>query len=133
MAWIKIIDENGEEKVVDYGFNDVYIYKFEDFKDNPERAVENICNFVGTAMPVIKEEDYKRKWNIGYNERQIRISRKLNKLFKTRLNPNGIISLRYTLHPHKVIFQKDLFFRLSGKRTKLLPVYEHSKKLKEGV
>lgn len=108
-------------------FNDVYIYKYEDFRKNPDKIIKEMCNFIGVEMPEIDREAYKRKWNVGYSEKQIKIARKLNKIFKTRLNPNGIIPLGYSQHPHRIIFQRDLIFKLQGKRTKLLPVYPAKK------
>ncbi|RLF43351.1 MAG: hypothetical protein DRN18_00310 [Thermoplasmata archaeon] len=77
--------------------------------------------------PDIEEGAYKGRWNVGYTDRQIKIARILNKAFKTKLNPKGVIPLRYSLHPHRMIFQKDLIFKLQGKRTKLLPVYPAKK------
>ena len=110
-------------------FSDVYVYRFEDFKKNPEKIIEEICNFIGVETPEIEKEAYKRKWNVGYTEKQIKIARKLNKVFKTKLNPDGIIPLHYKWHPHRIIFQKEIWIRLrKGKNNKLLPVYEKENK-----
>jgi len=112
------------EKLIEF-FSDVYIYKFEDFKKNPEKIIEEICNFISVEIPEIEKEVYNRKWNIGYTEKQIKIARKLNKIFKTPYNPQGIIPLNYKWHPHRIIFQKEISIRLRrGKHNKLLPVYE---------
>lgn len=106
-------------------FSNVYVYRFEDFVKNPEEIIKNICNFIGVEMPEIEKEAYKRKWNIGYTEKQIKIARKLNKIFKTRLNPDGIIPLHYKWHPHRIILQKEISIRLKRRgQNKLLPVYE---------
>jgi len=110
------------EKLKQY-FNEVYIYRFEDFKKTPEKITREICDFIGVKTPKIKKETYKTKWNIGYTEKQIKIARKLNKIFKTELNPDGIIPLKHTLHPHRIIFQKDIILKLQGKTLKLYPVY----------
>jgi len=104
-------------------FEDVYIYRYEDFRKKPYEIIEEMCNFMDVEIPEIGKEAYGRKWNIGYTTQQIKVARILNKMFKTRLNPKGIIPLKYSLHPHRLMFQKDLFFKLQGKRTKLLPVY----------
>jgi len=77
----------------------------------------------------VEKEAYKRKWNVGYTEKQIKTARKLNKIFKTKLNPDGIIPLHYQWHPHRIIFQKEIFIRLrKGEDNKLLPVYEKENK-----
>ena len=94
----------------------------------PEKIVKEICDFIGVETPEIEKEAYKRKWNVGYTEKQIKIARKLNKIFKTRFNPDGIIPLKYTLHPHRIIFQKDIILKLKDKSLKLLPVYLPNKK-----
>lgn len=110
-------------------FKDVYVYKFEDFKSSPDKVIEEMCNFIGVEIPEIEKEAYKRKWNIGYTERQIKIARRLNKIFKTKLNPDGIIPLPYKWHPHRIIFQKEITLRLKKREhNKILPVYEGEKK-----
>lgn len=109
-------------------FRDVFIYKYEDFKKKPDKIIQDMCDFIGVEIPEIDEETYKRKWNVGYTEKQIKIARIINRVFKTKLNPKGIIPLKYTLHPHRILFQRDIIFKLQGKATKLLPVY-HSKEL----
>lgn len=108
-------------------FQDVYVYKYEDFRENPGKVVKKMCDFMGLETPKIEKEAYNRKWNIGYTQKQIKFARIINKLFKTRLNPDGIIPLRYELHPHRMIFQKDIIFKLQGKSTELPPVYPASK------
>lgn len=108
-------------------FEDVYVYKYEGFRKNPDKIIEEMCDFIDVETPQIEKEAYKRKWNVGYTDKQIKIARVINKLFKTRLNPNGIIPLRYGLHPHRMILQKDIIFRLQGKSTKLQPVYPANK------
>jgi len=106
-------------------FNDVYVYRFEDFKSTPDNVIEEMCQFIGVETPKIDKEAYKRKWNIGYTDKQIRIARRLNKIFKTKLNPSGIIPLHYKWHPHRIIFQKEIIIMLKrGKYNNLLPVYE---------
>lgn len=108
-------------------FREVFIYRYEDFRKKPYKVIEKMCDFIGVRSPEIEKEAYNRKWNIGYTEYQIKIARIINKIFKTRLNPKGIIPLRYSLHPHRIIFQRDLIFKLQGKHTKLLPVYPAKK------
>lgn len=103
-------------------FENVYIYKYEDFKKNPRKIINELCEFIGVETPEISEDTFHRKWNIGYTEWQIKIARIFNKIFKTELNKRGIIPLNYIWHPHRIIFQKDLIFKLESE--KLLPVYE---------
>jgi len=106
-------------------FSDTYIYKYEDFRKNPDGIIKEMCDFIGVETPEIEKEAYKRKWNVGYTEKQIRFARKLNKIFKTRLNPDGIIPLHYKWHPHRIIFQKEILIRFKkGENKKLLLVYE---------
>jgi len=110
-------------------FGDIYVYKYEDFRKNPDEVIKEMCDFIGVEMPEIDKDAYKRRWNIGYTYRQIKIARVLNKIFKTRLNPDGIIPLYYKWHPHRIIFQKEIFIRLrKGEDNKLLPVYEKENK-----
>jgi len=52
-------------KEIENRFSDVYVYRFEDFKKNPEKIIEEICNFIGVETPKIEKEAYKRKWNVG--------------------------------------------------------------------
>ena len=107
-------------------FKDVYVYKYEEFKKDPRKIIERMCEFMEVEVPEIEEKAFKRRWNIGYSKRQIKIARILNKIFKTRLNPQGIFPLDHTKHPHRIIFQRDIIFKLQGKKTVLPPVY-HSK------
>jgi len=120
-----VFDYNPYVKRLKEIFTDVYIYRFEDFKKDPDKLIQDMCDFMEVKAPEIERKAYKRKWNIGYTDKQIKIARKLNKVFKTPYNPRGIIPLKYKWHPHRIIFQKEISIRLRrGKHNKLLPVYE---------
>ena len=107
-------------------FSEVYIYKYEEFKADPQKFVEKLCEFIGVETPTIDKDVCTRKWNIGYTDRQVKIARIINRIFKTRLNEKGIIPLDYKWHPHRIIFQKEIILRLQN-RKKLLPVYPAKK------
>lgn len=109
-------------------FSGVYVYRYEDFQENPENIVNEICHFIGVTMPEIEPSAFKRKWNRGYTNRQMSIACTLNNIFKTKMNPNGIFPIPHKWHPHRLLFQSDLNLRLNkGKDTKLLPVYNAKK------
>jgi len=96
-----------------FGKKNVYIYKFENLKKNANSFVEGICKFIGTETPNFKII----RWNIGYSFWQTKISILINNIYKTSLNPNGIIPLKYKFHPHRVIFQSPFFPKiLRGKK-----------------
>lgn len=86
----------------------VYIYKFEDMKKDIFMHVKGICNFIDVEVPPFKNYSV----NSGYSFWQLKISILLNHLFKTWLNPAGIIPLPYDLLPHKIIFSNKYFPRI---------------------
>ncbi|MFW6134893.1 MAG: sulfotransferase [Elusimicrobiota bacterium] len=57
-------------------FSDVYVYKFEQLKDEPDRFVKGICNFIGVEVPRYSLETH----NKGYTERQIKTILNLDKI-----------------------------------------------------
>jgi hypothetical protein len=114
------MDKINYEKYIEYlkklfGKENVYIYKFENLKKNANSFVNGICKFIGTETP-----NFKRiKRNIGYSFWQTKVSILINNIYKTKLNPNGIIPLKYKYHPHRVIFQSPFFPKiLRGQKLK---------------
>jgi len=109
-------------------FGDVYVYKYGDFRKNSGRVIKEMYDFIGIEMPEIDKDAYNRRWNVGYTEREIEISRRANRIFKTKLNRNGIISLHYnTINasaPYN-ISKGSVPLRLKKRGyNKLLPVYK---------
>lgn len=59
-------------------FDNVYIYRFEDFIADKNKIVREICSFIGVEEVVFKDKRY----NVGLNERQIRLGMFLNRFKK---------------------------------------------------
>lgn len=60
-------------------FDNVYIYTFENLKNNTDECLKNICNFIGCDVPIFEN----KKYNVGWNDKQIKIARFLNRCFKS--------------------------------------------------
>ncbi len=70
-----IIDMDEYAKEVNDRFDEVYVYKFEDLKKNPDKVIKGICAFIGVSVP-----DYKNvKRNASLNDKQLNTLRILNK------------------------------------------------------
>ncbi len=123
-----------------FGFDNVYIYYFENFVKDKKTFLRNLVEFLGENE--IPEYDDVIK-NRGYGELQVKLAKILNPCFKSRFNPNGIDyrkriprgdpiprkilqnKLSYTLHYKKYRFPPDI-------RKKLKNFYiEDNKRLKE--
>jgi hypothetical protein len=70
-----------------FNSKNVFIYKFEDLKENPEETVKKMTQFIGKSIDEFKVQSY----NVSWNSKQIKTCRRLNRFFRTRLNPYGII------------------------------------------
>lgn len=93
--------------------NKIYVYRYEDMGKDINSHVKGICDFIGVDVP---EFTLERK-NIGYSLWQLKVSRFVNNLFRSKLNPKGIIPLNYKWFPHRVIFQSKFFpKKLRGKK-----------------
>jgi hypothetical protein len=79
-------------------FNDVYVYKIEDLRSDPKEFVKNLCGFIGVDIP-----EYELKiHNKGFNEKQMKLARFINRFYRSQLNPRGII-FRHIISPKKII------------------------------
>jgi len=76
-------------------FDDVFIYCFEDFIKDKEKIVADICRFIGTDVP--SDIDY-RKVNKSLSNKDIKKMLIFNKLFVSKLNPNGRFKVPSSLY-----------------------------------
>ena len=76
-------------------FNDVFIYRFEDFIQNKQKIVSDICDFIGTDVP--NNIDY-GKINKSLPDKYIKKRLLFNKLFVSKLNPNGHFKVPSSLY-----------------------------------
>ena len=99
-----------------FGKDRVHVYDFASLKKDSYSFVKNICEFIGAETPSFTNTPR----NIGYSLWQLKVSRMANNLFKTELNPDGLIPLRYMWHPHRIIFQSRFFPKiLRGKGVRM--------------
>jgi len=85
-------------------FKNVGIFYFEDLQKDSDAFVKNICDFIGCKVPGYN----KTKKNMGYNETQTRITRFMNKFFKSELNSNGFIPRGKYLNADTIIYMPYL-------------------------
>jgi len=69
-----------------FGEDNVYVYKFEDLKENHHKFVLGICGFLGVDVP----EYENKRFQIGFTPGQKETMRKLNRIFHSKQNPKGI-------------------------------------------
>lgn len=56
------LDFEGYEKLIKSLFSNVYVYQFEDLKNNPTEFVQNICKFIGVPFPEYKNKIVNKAW-----------------------------------------------------------------------
>ncbi len=96
-----------------FGSENIFIFKFEDFKRDNKKVIKEMCDFIGVRCPNFKSKIIRK----GYGKKQIEIAKFLNKLFKNRLNPNGLIPLNYgTFFPPKLLLNNRFSYRLNYER-----------------
>ena len=95
-----------------FGESNVYTYALEDLKRDPENIIKDICDFIGVDVPSFSLE----KRNVSYSLGQLKISLILNRLFKTPLNKNGLISVHEGHIPHRYIFNRNFFQQLNRRK-----------------
>lgn len=71
----------------------VYVYNFEDFVDDPDKIVGELCNFMGCEIPQYKN----RKYNISMNNTQIFLLRLMNRILTLNGRLPGYKILEYLL------------------------------------
>ena len=62
-------------RVIKETFDDIFIYHFEELKKDTGKVIDDMCNFMGCNS--IKFVN--KKYNVGWNDRQIALGRFLNK------------------------------------------------------
>jgi len=77
-----------EDIAATFGKDNVYVYLFENLKKDKRTFLKNLLNFLGEKkIPVFEDKVH----NKGYGATQVRIARGLNRFFKSRLNPKGVL------------------------------------------
>jgi len=79
-------------------FPEIYVYHFEEFKNNNQKALEKLCDFLKISVPDYDPEPM----NVSLDENKLEHIRKLNHVFKTSLNPNGVIPSILKLKPRRL-------------------------------
>lgn len=97
-----------------YGKENVYVYKFEDLKNDAIGFVRGVCDFIGVVVPSFKNE----KSNVAYNINQLKIALFLNRFLRIPLrgslrNATGFFS--YYI-PYHLIYHRRFFHNLPGKK-----------------
>jgi len=90
------IDFNGYEEEIKKKFRDVYVYQFEDLKENFDKIVKDICIFIDKEVPEYKQ----KKVNISLNDYQVYGLRCINRWCKSWHNPSGLFPGKI---PHRLI------------------------------
>jgi len=96
--YIKKLNEKFEK-------DNVYIYQFEILKKQPKSFVKKLSDFIDVEPPEFEN----KKYNKGYSLWQLKLSLLLNHLWKTKVNPNGMISIPYNKIPYRRLFQNPDF------------------------
>jgi len=98
-----------------YGKENIFIYKLEEIKNNQEKVIKDMSKFIGIPFP----KDYNRKpTNVGYSFETLKASLIINRLFRTKLNPYGIIPFPHFVLPQRIFFQ-NRFIRKILPQTKI--------------
>ncbi|WP_077325658.1 hypothetical protein [Virgibacillus siamensis] len=75
-----------------FGKDSLYIMVYEHFKENAEKEMLKLLNFMGEkAIPSYNKAGGVRRTNKSYGVLQLKIARRLNKYFKTGVHKEGII------------------------------------------
>lgn len=83
-----------------YGADRVFVYSLNDIKNRTEETLSSMSDFIGCRGGRYNLGRY----NVGYGRIQLIISLHLNKLFRTKNNPKGIIPC--PILPHRLLFEK---------------------------
>jgi len=89
LSEMEYINPEDISSIVKKLFKDYYIYKYEDFVDNPDKIISDICKFIGVPKPIVKNI----RVNFSYSGINIKILRLYNTIFYSSLNPIGLIHL----------------------------------------
>jgi hypothetical protein len=77
-----------------FGSKNVYIYKFEELRDNPKKSIDGICKFMKEDTPDFEIKQH----NVAWSKKQIFLCRNFNKIFnyhyKDKSGRRGIYSNR---------------------------------------
>lgn len=77
----------------------VHIFSFERLKENPQKVVQNICEFA--ELPVYDFD--LQKTNLSYTPSQLKLVRGLNTFFKSRFHKEGRFNRNVKLNPEDLI------------------------------
>lgn len=96
-------------------FDGVFVFDFDKFKEDKNAMINKLCDFIGCEIDMSKITDkVKHK---GYGKKQIEVARMLNRIFKTPLNKNGIIPMKYfELFPPALLLQNRFSYWLNYER-----------------
>ena len=83
LSYEKFLEQNMDLDRLDYdryinllkklfGKNNVWIYRFEDFKNDIDGVIKDMCEFIGCDVP---SYDKNKKYAVGWSDRQIRLCR----------------------------------------------------------
>ena len=99
-------DEYVKQLISLFSKDNVYIYKFENLVKSRGLFVKELCEFIGTDIPIY--ENIKR--NKSYGKNRILLSLLLNRLFIVNNDKQGFINIRsHGLLPHRLIFMSKIF------------------------
>jgi len=68
-------------------FSNVFVYDFNFIKKDMEGFISDLCNFIGCKIPDYNNKVHRKSWN----ERQVKLARFINKIIKSKYNPNAPI------------------------------------------
>jgi hypothetical protein len=79
-------------------WRDVYVFKFEDFCQDKNKIIREMCDFIGCEIP----EYHDVKYNTKLSPRRLELIRFLNKFWESGWNPRGKL-------PYKPFFNPEFF------------------------
>ena len=95
-----------------YGKENVFIHRLDDLRKNQDKLVKDMCKFMGVNPP----KQYRKKpARVGYGQRGLKLSLFLNRIFKTPVNPKGLIPCWGPVLPQNIILHSK-FIKLFKKK-----------------
>lgn len=92
------LDFDGYLSLLESLFPKIYVYQLEDFKKDNEKEIKDLCDFLDIAVPDYDTEPM----NVSLDENNIENIRKMNHMFKTSLNPDGVIPSVLKIKPRRI-------------------------------
>ncbi len=87
-------------------FDDVYVYRLADVKNDFNKFIDELFGWLGCRIP---DDIVNKQWNRGYSLWQLKFARLSNNLFQTKCNPDGLLPIHHKWIPYRIIFQSNLF------------------------